>query len=33
MVVINRLQNVATTGRAGGDRPIEEQKIFKAYIK
>ncbi|HEY9204160.1 MAG TPA: peptidylprolyl isomerase [Sulfurimonas sp.] len=33
MTVIDRLQSVATTGRAGGDRPIEEQKIFKAYIK
>lgn len=33
MAVIDRLQSVATTGRGGGDRPIEEQKIFKAYIK
>lgn len=33
MAVIDRLQNVETTGRAGGDRPVEEQKIVKAYIK
>ncbi|PNV82338.1 MAG: peptidylprolyl isomerase [Sulfurimonas sp.] len=31
--IINKLQNVATLGRSGGDRPIEEQKIIKAYIK
>lgn len=33
MVVIDKLQNITTTGRSGGDRPIEEQKILKAYIK
>jgi len=31
--VIGKLENVATLGQRGGDRPIEEQKIIKAYIK
>jgi len=31
--VIAKLNNVATSGRSGGDRPIEKQEIIKAYIK
>lgn len=31
--VIKKLENVATLGQRGGDRPIEEQKIIRAYIK
>jgi peptidylprolyl isomerase len=30
---INKLQNVATTGQRGGDRPLERQEIIKAYMK
>ncbi len=30
---LKKLNNVATTGQRGGDRPLEEQKIIKAYIK
>ncbi|MBT3280724.1 MAG: peptidylprolyl isomerase [Campylobacteraceae bacterium] len=30
---VNKLENVQTTGRRAGDRPIENQKIIKAYIK
>jgi len=30
---LNKLNNVATTGRSGGDRPLERQEIIKAYIK
>ncbi len=33
MGVIKKLENVATLGARSGDRPIEEQKIIKAYIK
>ncbi|MBE0514469.1 peptidylprolyl isomerase [Sulfurimonas sp.] len=33
IAVIDKLQSVATNGRSGGDRPIEEQKIIKAHIK
>lgn len=33
MSVIKSLDSVATTGRSGGDRPLETQKIIKAYIK
>ncbi len=31
--VIDKLQSVATLGQRGGDRPIEEQKIIRAYVK
>jgi len=30
---IMKLNNVATTGRRGGDRPLERQEIIKSYIK
>ncbi len=30
---IKKLENVATSGRRGGDRPIVRQEIIKAYIK
>lgn len=30
---VNKLQNVATTGQRGGDRPLERQEILKAYMK
>lgn len=33
MAVIEKLQSVATLGQRGGDRPVEEQKILRAYIK
>ncbi|QFR42773.1 peptidylprolyl isomerase [Sulfurimonas xiamenensis] len=33
MSIIKKLENVPTLGRSGADRPIEEQKIIKAYIK
>lgn len=33
MPTLNRLQNVATSGRSGGDRPLQRQEIIKAYIK
>jgi peptidylprolyl isomerase len=33
MDVVKKLENVATTGRRGGDRPLETQKIIKAYVK
>ncbi len=33
MNVVKSLDEVATTGRRGGDRPLETQKIIKAYIK
>ncbi len=33
MQTIMKLNNVATTGRSGGDRPLERQEIIKAYIK
>ncbi len=33
MGTINKLNNVATMGRSGGDRPQERQEIIKAYIK
>jgi peptidylprolyl isomerase len=33
MGVISKLENVATTGRNGGDRPLQRQEIIKAYIK
>jgi peptidylprolyl isomerase len=31
--VLNKLNNVRTSGRYGGDKPLKEQKIIKAYIK
>ena len=31
--VVQALENVRTTGRYGGDKPLKEQKIIKAYIK
>jgi len=30
---VKKLDNVATMGRRGGDRPISRQEIIKAYIK
>lgn len=30
---VKKLENVSTLGQRGGDRPVEEQKIIKAYIK
>jgi peptidylprolyl isomerase len=33
MDTINKLNNVATLGRSGADRPQERQEIIKAYIK
>ena len=30
---VRKLDNVKTNGRNGGDRPLQEQKIIKAYIK
>jgi peptidylprolyl isomerase len=33
MQTLMKLNNVATTGRSGGDRPLERQEIIKAYIK
>jgi len=33
MDVIEKLNNVSTTGRSAGDRPLEKQVITKAYIK
>jgi len=33
MRTIMKLNDVATTGRSGGDRPLERQEIIKAYIK
>ena len=33
MVTLNKLNNVATLGRRGADKPQERQEIIKAYIK
>jgi peptidylprolyl isomerase len=33
MQVVKKLENVKTSGSYGGDRPLDEQKIIKAYIK
>ena len=33
MVTLKKLNNVATSGRNGGDRPLSRQEIIKAYIK
>ncbi len=30
---VTKLENVPTSGRRGGDRPLQEQKIIKAYLK
>jgi len=30
---LNKLNNIKTSGRYGGDKPLEVQKIIKAYIK
>ncbi len=32
ITTINKLNNVATLGRSGADRPLERQEIIKAYI-
>lgn len=32
MRTLYKLNNVATTGRSGGDRPLERQEIIKAYV-
>jgi len=31
--VIEKLNNVPTSGRSSGDRPLQKQEIIKAYIK
>ena len=31
--VLDKLNNIKTSGRYGGDKPLKEQKIIKAYIK
>jgi len=33
LTTLKKLNNVATTGRRGGDRPLVRQEIIKAYIK
>ena len=33
MQTLMKLNDVATTGRSGGDRPLEKQEIIKAYVK
>jgi len=33
MQTLQKLNNVATSGRSGGDKPLERQEIIKAYIK
>ncbi len=30
---LKKLNNIKTSGQRGGDRPLEEQKIIKAYLK
>lgn len=30
---VRKIENVKTSGRRSGDRPLQEQKIIKAYIK
>jgi peptidylprolyl isomerase len=32
-VVLKKLENIKTSGRYGGNKPLDEQKIIKAYIK
>jgi len=31
--IVKELENVSTSGRYGGNRPLKEEKIIKAYIK
>jgi len=31
--VVKKLENVKTNGKYGGDKPLQEQKIIKAYMK
>ena len=31
--IVDKLNNIATSGRSGGDRPLEKQVIVKAYMK
>jgi peptidylprolyl isomerase len=31
--VVKKLENVKTNGKYGGDKPLKEQKIIKAYMK
>ena len=31
--VVRKLNDIKTSGRNGGDKPLQEQKIIKAYIK
>jgi len=33
MDTVRKIENVATTGRSGNDRPLERVEIVKAYIK
>ncbi len=33
MVVVTKLDNIATLGRSGSDRPQQRQEIIKAYLK
>ena len=33
MKTLQKLNNVATSGRNGGDKPLKRQEIIKAYIK
>lgn len=33
MQTLKKLNNVATSGRRGADRPLERQEIIKAYLK
>ncbi len=33
MLVVKKLDNIATQGRRAGDRPLVRQEIIKAYIK
>lgn len=33
MTTLKKLNTVATSGRRGGDRPLERQEIIKAYMK
>jgi peptidylprolyl isomerase len=33
MKTLFKLNDVATSGRSGGDRPLERQEIIKAYVK
>ena len=33
MVVVTKLDNIATLGRSGGNRPQQRQEIIKAYLK